>query len=457
MGRRKIQIKAITDEKTRLVTFAKRKNGLFKKAYELSVLCECEIALIVFTKSDRLHQYASYTMEHILHRRDAHPKSNEFYTNQGMCKLLKDRSLSLGGGLMTPKVDTDASSNLVIDEDFGSDSDRSAHQTSIAVKDRPLKPRGRPRVVRDNFMEKTYKPSPPHETNKPQDAVACNVSTVTVTANVDSLCNQSTARESSRLVSAYCRFPTSQTVDIDAEVKSNDDTLSNSITSLEAATTLARTLSTQTMMLHYAVLGHSPPLHDQGNMAGSSLHTLVLLPDLRLTGTTATAAGIIAGLPVRTADQCPLSLDKSDETSPKPTSASVTEVDDQELQSSQSADVPSDRSNACSLSETTLERTQFPTDTNVSIDPSSTSVSGNQILKLEPSKSNDVTTHTCSFRAKRRPSLTLLKLPSSSQTQPSPASGVIPKGTFLPTPVLEAELNGTIDLTTAHRGIGEKQ
>ncbi|KAA3670806.1 uncharacterized protein DEA37_0001184 [Paragonimus westermani] len=87
MGRRKIQIKAITDEKTRLVTFAKRKNGLFKKAYELSVLCECEIALIVFTKSDRLHQYASYTMEHILHRRDAHPKSNEFYTNQGMCKV----------------------------------------------------------------------------------------------------------------------------------------------------------------------------------------------------------------------------------------------------------------------------------------------------------------------------------------------------------------------------------
>ncbi|KAA3673639.1 uncharacterized protein DEA37_0012474 [Paragonimus westermani] len=275
---------------------------------------------------------------------------------------------------------------------------------------------------------------------KPQETVARSVSTATATAKVGILCNQFTPQESSPLASACCHFPTSHSVDIDAEVKSNDDNLSNSITSLEAATTLARTLSSQTMMLHYAVLGHSPPLYGQGNMAGSSLHTLVLLPDLRLTGTTATAAGIIAGLPVRTADQCSLSLDKSGKTSPKRTSASVTEVDDQEPRSSQSVHVPSDRSNTFPLKENTMEQTQFSTNTNVSIDPTSTSASCNQILKLEPPKSNGATTHTRSFRAKRRPSLTLLKLPSSSQTQPSPASGVIPKGTFLPTPVLEAEL-----------------
>ncbi|KJH51680.1 SRF-type transcription factor [Dictyocaulus viviparus] len=38
------------------VTFTKRKFGLMKKAYELSVLCDCEIALIVFNSTNKLFQ-----------------------------------------------------------------------------------------------------------------------------------------------------------------------------------------------------------------------------------------------------------------------------------------------------------------------------------------------------------------------------------------------------------------
>jgi len=49
MGRKKIAIKKITDERNRQVTFSKRKFGLMKKAYELSVLCGCEVGLIMFT------------------------------------------------------------------------------------------------------------------------------------------------------------------------------------------------------------------------------------------------------------------------------------------------------------------------------------------------------------------------------------------------------------------------
>ncbi len=48
MGRKKIVIKKILDERSRHATFAKRKNGLIKKAMELSVLCGCEIALVMF-------------------------------------------------------------------------------------------------------------------------------------------------------------------------------------------------------------------------------------------------------------------------------------------------------------------------------------------------------------------------------------------------------------------------
>jgi len=48
------------------VTFTKRKFGLMKKAYELSVLCDCEIALIIFTSSNKLYQYASSDMDKVL-------------------------------------------------------------------------------------------------------------------------------------------------------------------------------------------------------------------------------------------------------------------------------------------------------------------------------------------------------------------------------------------------------
>ncbi|CAH8465184.1 unnamed protein product [Schistosoma turkestanicum] len=91
MGRKKIEIKFIKDEKNRLVTFAKRKSGLFKKAYELSVLCECEIALLVFTRSNRLYQYASVTVDHALQRLKKHHRSNEFLSNSDMERLTNRR------------------------------------------------------------------------------------------------------------------------------------------------------------------------------------------------------------------------------------------------------------------------------------------------------------------------------------------------------------------------------
>ncbi|CAG8495751.1 1557_t:CDS:2 [Paraglomus occultum] len=66
MGRKKIQIKPIKDERNRQVTFLKRKFGLMKKAYELSVLCDCEIALIIFNSNNKLVQYASTDIDKIL-------------------------------------------------------------------------------------------------------------------------------------------------------------------------------------------------------------------------------------------------------------------------------------------------------------------------------------------------------------------------------------------------------
>lgn len=58
-GRGKIEIKRIENTTNRQVTFCKRRNGLLKKAYELSVLCDAEVALVVFSTRGRLYEYAN--------------------------------------------------------------------------------------------------------------------------------------------------------------------------------------------------------------------------------------------------------------------------------------------------------------------------------------------------------------------------------------------------------------
>ncbi|XP_047139600.1 myocyte-specific enhancer factor 2C isoform X1 [Hydra vulgaris] len=81
MGRKKIQISRINDERNRQVTFTKRKFGLMKKAYELSILCECEIALIIFNSSNKLFQYASTDMDKILLKYTEYNEPHESRTN----------------------------------------------------------------------------------------------------------------------------------------------------------------------------------------------------------------------------------------------------------------------------------------------------------------------------------------------------------------------------------------
>lgn len=59
MVRQKIQIKRIDNLTARQVTFSKRRRGLFKKAQELSTLCDAEIALIVFSATGKLFEFCS--------------------------------------------------------------------------------------------------------------------------------------------------------------------------------------------------------------------------------------------------------------------------------------------------------------------------------------------------------------------------------------------------------------
>ncbi|GMN55370.1 hypothetical protein TIFTF001_024494 [Ficus carica] len=59
MGRGKIVIKKIENLSSRQVTFCKRRNGLFKKAQELSVLCDAHVGVIIFSSTGRLYEFSN--------------------------------------------------------------------------------------------------------------------------------------------------------------------------------------------------------------------------------------------------------------------------------------------------------------------------------------------------------------------------------------------------------------
>ncbi|XP_048335013.1 agamous-like MADS-box protein TM6 [Ziziphus jujuba] len=59
MGRGKIEIKRIENHTNRQVTYSKRRNGIFKKAQELTVLCDAKVSLIMFSSTGKFHEYIS--------------------------------------------------------------------------------------------------------------------------------------------------------------------------------------------------------------------------------------------------------------------------------------------------------------------------------------------------------------------------------------------------------------
>lgn len=55
-----------------------------KKAFELSVLCKCEIAIIIFSSNKKLYQYASTDMDKILMQYTEYREPYEYKNNADM-------------------------------------------------------------------------------------------------------------------------------------------------------------------------------------------------------------------------------------------------------------------------------------------------------------------------------------------------------------------------------------
>nr|ABJ96366.1 dam5 [Prunus persica] len=82
MMRNKIKIKKIDYLPARQVTFSKRRRGLFKKAAELSVLCESEVAVVIFSATGKLLDYSSSSTKDVIERYNADINGVEKLNNQ---------------------------------------------------------------------------------------------------------------------------------------------------------------------------------------------------------------------------------------------------------------------------------------------------------------------------------------------------------------------------------------
>ncbi|RAL40565.1 hypothetical protein DM860_006635 [Cuscuta australis] len=100
MGRVKLEIKKIENTTNRQVTYSKRRNGLIKKAYELSVLCEIDVALIMFSPSGKPSVFSSNnkSIEDIIVRYVNLPKQergrlqNQEFLQRALAKLKYESS-----------------------------------------------------------------------------------------------------------------------------------------------------------------------------------------------------------------------------------------------------------------------------------------------------------------------------------------------------------------------------
>ncbi|XP_035830129.1 agamous-like MADS-box protein AGL27 isoform X4 [Helianthus annuus] len=89
MGRRKLEIKRIEDKSSRLVTFSKRRSGLFKKARHLSVLCDADVAVIVFSARGKLYEFSSGSSNRYQKRCSEEKEINTNGVGEDLCKRFR--------------------------------------------------------------------------------------------------------------------------------------------------------------------------------------------------------------------------------------------------------------------------------------------------------------------------------------------------------------------------------
>ncbi|GFQ03683.1 agamous-like mads-box protein agl61, partial [Phtheirospermum japonicum] len=91
MGRRKIPLdQKIQKKSNRQVTFTKRRQGLFRKASELSVLCGAEIAILVRSPAGKIFAFGSPSADAVMGRFESGPASTSCLSEWQIIEQVED-------------------------------------------------------------------------------------------------------------------------------------------------------------------------------------------------------------------------------------------------------------------------------------------------------------------------------------------------------------------------------
>ncbi|CAX42007.1 transcription factor, putative [Candida dubliniensis CD36] len=174
MGRRKIEIEPLTDDRNRTVTFVKRKAGLFKKAHELAVLCQVDLTVIIVGSNNKVYEYSTVEANEIFNaynktlkvRKQLHEsKSPENYSKFRKKRHLHEPLTNKSGSIVgtnTHLNDEDYDHNVheAGDEDSEYDSDDNSPQPKRHKRSESLKKDQNPKVF--NSTQPPPPPPPPH-------------------------------------------------------------------------------------------------------------------------------------------------------------------------------------------------------------------------------------------------------------------------------------------------------
>ncbi|KAF8015108.1 hypothetical protein BT93_H0797 [Corymbia citriodora subsp. variegata] len=67
-GRRRVEMKEVANEEDKLITFSKRRSGIYKKASELVTLCGVEVGVTIFSPSGKPYSFAHPSIDSIANR-----------------------------------------------------------------------------------------------------------------------------------------------------------------------------------------------------------------------------------------------------------------------------------------------------------------------------------------------------------------------------------------------------
>jgi hypothetical protein len=161
MGRNKIKIESIKNERNRMVTFIKRKKGLFKKAMELALLCDVKVFVAVFSKEQQLSIVSTSDKPHLFIDKYLHKpiQINEFYSIKDYPSLFHSRGCS---NINFNNTNTFSDENIYINND----------DTSFKVKD------DLNTTLDIQMDEYQYKESPFPNTTDANDNITSNLNTI---------------------------------------------------------------------------------------------------------------------------------------------------------------------------------------------------------------------------------------------------------------------------------------